>query len=59
MKQKRIEGLFKASCREKLRWGSVGPRPINGHLSDGEPIVKPTQKVGFCFMKVGVVSEEK
>ena len=53
MKQKRIQRLFKASCREKPRWAGVESPAISGDLSDGELIVKPTQKVGFCFMKVG------
>ena len=35
--------------------GGIEPPPIVGHLSGGEPIVKPTQmdKVGFYFMVRG------
>ena len=41
--------------------GSVEPPSVTGHLDDGELIVKPTFKVGFCVLpkKEVVVAENK
>ena len=33
--------------------GGDEPPLVNGHLGGGEPIVKPTQKVGLNFYKGG------
>jgi len=37
--------------------GGNEPPLVNGHLSGGEPIVKPTQKVGLNFYKGGSIYE--
>ncbi len=40
--------------------GGAEPSPIIGHLSSGEPIVKPTQKGRFFILpKKGVIAEEE
>ena len=31
--------------------GGDEPLPVAGHLGSGEPIVKPTDKVGFYFLE--------
>ena len=38
--------------------GGNEPPLVNGHLGGGEPIVKPTQKVGLNFYKGVVFMEE-
>ena len=40
--------------------GGVEPPPVTGHLSDGEPIVKPTQQRSvFVLGKGGVLKKSK
>jgi len=38
--------------------GGAEPPPKIGHLSGGEPIVKPTQKGRFYILRKGVVDTE-
>jgi len=45
------------SWLQKKLVGGVEPPPVTGHLSGGEPIVKPTQieKSVFYFTEKGVI----
>ncbi len=38
--------------------GGAEPPSVTGHLSGGEPIVKPTLKGRFLFLCKGMVAEE-
>ena len=37
----------------------VEPPPVVGHLSGGEPIVKPTRKVGFVLQRRMIPEKRK